>query len=87
MSLAKFEREVLGDRVSKSDQVWFPRWIRRYAMAFRDGLHSDLPVNKGAAVKFSQSLRDNGAPAWQRLQAVRAIICYRDEYSNAPNPT
>jgi integron integrase len=78
VSLAKFEREILGDRVSKNDQVWFPKWLRRYAMCFPKGLINDLPVNRNAAVRFSKSLLKNGAPAWQRHQAVRALECYRD---------
>ncbi|WP_162276009.1 integron integrase [Roseimaritima ulvae] len=38
----------------------------------------DLPVNKDLVVKFSRSLLANGAPAWQRWQAVRAVEFYRD---------
>ncbi len=41
MSLAKFEREVLGNRVSKNDELWFPKWLRRYAMSFPGGMAKD----------------------------------------------
>ncbi len=77
MSVAQFEREVLGDRLDENDQAWFPRWLRRYAMSFRNGLEDNLPVNLGSVLKFSRSLLASGAPAWQRWQAVRAIEFYR----------
>ncbi len=78
MSLMQFEREVLGDRLGENDQVWFPRWLRRYAMTVRCGLVDDLPVNKSAVLGYSRALLANGAPAWQRWQAVRAVEFYRD---------
>lgn len=79
MTLAQFEREVrIGDRLGESDQIWFPRWLRRYALNFRGGLVGELPVNEHGVVRFSKGLLKNGAPAWQRWQAVRAVECYRD---------
>ncbi len=78
MSPAKFEREVLGNRLGENDELWFPKWLRRYAMSFPGGMVNDLPVNRQAVVRFSKSLLENGAPAWQRRQAVRAVECYRD---------
>ena len=78
MTLAQFEREVLGDRVGENDRVWFPRWVRRYALSFRKGLVDNLPVNEHTVLRFSRALLANGAPAWQRWQAVRAVECYRD---------
>lgn len=79
MTLLQFEREVLiGDRVGANDQIWFPRWLRRYGMSFRNGLVKELPVNRHSAIRFSKALLKNGAPAWQRWQAVRAIEAYRD---------
>ncbi len=72
MSLAKFEREVLGNRVSKNDEVWFPKWLRRYAMSFPGGMVNDLPVNRHAVVRFSKSLLENGArPGRDGRQFVR----------------
>ncbi len=78
MTLAQFEREVLGDRLGENDQVWFPRWLKRYAMSIRHGLVDELPVNKESVLKFSRDLLANGAPAWQRWQAVRAVEFYRN---------
>ena len=39
MTLAAFEHEVLVDgRAGANDRVWFPRWLRRYALRFLKGL-------------------------------------------------
>jgi hypothetical protein len=38
-------------------------------------------------IAFSQSLRDNKTPAWQRLQAVRAIEAYRDLVLRTQEPS
>ena len=37
-----------------------------------------LPVSVALVKAFSRSLLETGTPAWQRLQAVRAIEAYRD---------
>ncbi|MCC7336582.1 MAG: integron integrase [Pirellulaceae bacterium] len=78
MTLAKFDLLVLGEGVGENDREWFPKWLRRYAMNFRNGLVDNLPVNRNSVISFSKSLLKNGAPAWQRLQAVRALEYYRD---------
>lgn len=79
MTLAQFEQEVLiGDRVGENDKIWFPRWLRRYALSCRQGLVTELPVNVEGVIRFSRTLLESGAPAWQRWQAVRALECYRD---------
>lgn len=77
MSLAEFEKQLAVNEVGKCDRVWFPRWLQRYALTIRGGLSQDLPINQTAAIRFSRSLLEKGAPAWQRLQAVRALECYK----------
>ncbi len=78
MSVVKFEQKVAAcERLKENDRIWFPRWLRRYALAQR-GRDSNLPVNRGTVVAVSRSLLESGAPAWQRWQAVRAVECYRD---------
>lgn len=37
-----------------------------------------LVVTEANVIRFLQTLRDHGTPAWQRLQAARAVECYRD---------
>ena len=59
-------------KFGKNDKRWFPRWIRRYAESVNvtDG---PLPITEDLVIRFSRSLRDHAVPAWQRLQAVRAV--------------
>lgn len=79
MSVLVFEEKVVAcEGVGENDRVWFPKWVRRYALSQRGGGGSNLPVNRGEVISFSKSLLKNGAPAWQRWQAVRAVECYRD---------
>lgn len=79
MSVLKFEEKVLSHSgLPENDRTWFPRWIRRYALAQRGGVDDDLSVNRHSVLSFSRTLLASGAPAWQRWQAVRAVQCYRD---------
>lgn len=79
MTLAEFEVVVASaDDVSECDQTWFPKWLRRYALTHPKGLTNELPVNRETVLRFSRSLLEAGAPAWQRWQAVRSLECYRD---------
>lgn len=79
MTISVFEQQVkIDENVGSNDRIWFPRWLRRYALSFPKGLTRQLPVNRDSVIEFSRTLLKNGAPAWQRWQAVRAIVCYRD---------
>ena len=70
MRLVVFEKEVASSlKIGENDRLWF----RRYALSVRIALSTDLPVNEHAVIRFSKSLLNNGAPAWQRWQAVRAV--------------
>jgi len=74
-----FDQKVAASElVGANDRVWFPRWLRRYSQSFRGSPTKNLPVNREVVIQFSDGLLKNGAPAWQRWQAVRAIECYRD---------
>lgn len=87
MTLAAYEKEVGAYRkITENDRLWFPRWVRRFPISFPRGLTEDLPITRGGVIKFSQGLRDRGAPAWQRWQAVRAIALYRDLILNRTEP-
>ena len=78
MTLKKFEVLIASCDSGKADKTWFPRWVRRYAIGFRNGLHAEFPINRTSVVEFSKRLLAAGAPAWQRLQAVRSLVAYRD---------
>ena len=77
MSVANFCRLLHEARFGKNDKEWFPRWIRRYASSVNAG-EGRLPVGQEEVISFLQSLLKSKTPAWQRLQAVRAIEAYRD---------
>jgi integron integrase len=64
-------------KLGKNDKKWFPPWVRRYASTV-DVVQGKLSVTEGEVIRFLQTLRDNGTPAWQRLQAVRAVEMYRN---------
>lgn len=69
---------VVGEaKVGKHDKKWFPPWVRRYASTV-EMVQGKLSVTEGEVIRFLQTLRDNDTPAWQRLQAVRAVELYRN---------
>jgi beta-phosphoglucomutase-like phosphatase (HAD superfamily) len=77
MSVANFDRLLREARLGKNDKGWFPRWIRRYASGVTM-VEGRLPVSPEEVIRFLQSLLKSNTPAWQRLQAVRAIEAYRN---------
>lgn len=77
MSVADFCRRLHGARLATNDREWFPRWIRRYASDV-EAVEGRLSVSPDEVIRFLRSPLKNQVPAWQRLQAVRAIEAYRD---------
>lgn len=75
MTVARFCVILPGTKLPRADKQWFPRWIRRYASSCGE-TGGFLSVSERQVVEFLRSLRDHGTPAWQRLQAVRAIEAY-----------
>lgn len=85
MSLAAFRSKLHLAHYGENDQVWFPKWLARYAAGkpLTTGL---LPVTESLVTEFSRSLMKSGAPAWQRLQCVRAVEAYRNLVLNVSEP-
>ena len=85
MSLAAFRSKMHLAHYGEKDQVWFPKWLARYAAGkpLTAGL---LPVTEALVIEFSRSLKKSGTPAWQRLQGVRAVEAYRDLVLNVSEP-
>ena len=85
MSLAAFRSKLHLAHYGEKDQVWFPKWLARYATGkpLTAGL---LPVTESLVIEFSRSLMKSGTPAWQRLQGVRAVEAYRDLVLNVSEP-
>ena len=85
MSLAAFRSKMHLAHYGEKDQVWFPKWLARYAAGkpLTAGL---LPVTEALVIEFSRSFKKSGTPAWQRLQGVRAVEAYRDLVLNVSEP-
>ena len=78
MSVEKFCGRLHSAELSKNDRKWFPRWIRRYALSVGVPEGQELPVAEASVIEFSRALLESSTPAWQRLQAVRAVEVYRN---------
>lgn len=78
MSVREFTRSVKAGEFGEKDKRWFPAWLRRYAEFVNAEEGARLPLTRESAVDFSKSLRDGKVPAWQRRQAVRTLMAYRD---------
>lgn len=76
MSVEHFAARVRGSSLPAADKQWFPAWIRRYAEAVK-AEQGSLPVTREDVLEFLRGLRSSGVPAWQRLQATRAIEAYQ----------
>ena len=75
MSIAKFRHQLASEPFAPADKEWFPRWMQRFAESLGSP-GGDLTVTEPQVIAFLRSLRDSKTPAWQRLQAVRAVEAY-----------
>ncbi|MEI8380385.1 MAG: hypothetical protein WCJ09_09665 [Planctomycetota bacterium] len=78
MSVEAFSGLLGRCDVSPTGKRWFPVWVGRYASHLSKSPTARLAVDRETVIGFLRSLRDAGVPAWQRLQAVQSIECYRD---------
>jgi integron integrase len=60
----------------ENDRKWFPSWLLRFAKYLGAGREQDLSFTTDQVIAFLVSIKKNGVPAWQRLQATRAIEAY-----------
>lgn len=86
MSAELFAARVRGSSLSSTDQHWFLAWIRRYAEG-AEAKRGSLPVTRECVITFLRGLRSSGVPAWQRLQATRAIEAYRTLVLETASPS
>ena len=60
----------------------------RSSLSVHNQHHTEtLPVGEPEVILFLKSLRDNGVPAWQRLQAARAVEAYRQQILKTDRPS
>jgi len=86
MCIQQFVKELAVAKYASADKKWFPKWLRRYATTTKCG-QGDLPVSVDLVIGLCRELLASGTPAWQRLQAVRAIEAYRDIVLKSGDPT
>jgi len=86
MSIDRFQVVLKLANIHEDDRVWFGRWLRRYAVFLRQSATALLPVSQNGVKQFCRTLLAREVPAWQRLQAVRAIEFYRNEVLNSAEP-
>ena len=87
MSLRRFEHVVKKADLKNADRIWYPRWLKDYAVSC--GRREDdeaIVVDREMVVRFLQGIKSRGLAAWQRLQAVRAIELYRNEVLRTSEP-
>jgi hypothetical protein len=76
MSVKEFRALLERWEYRQNDKKYLPLRVGRYAESVQaeDG---KFPVTVELVTAFSRSWRDHKIPAWQRLQAVRAVEAYR----------
>jgi hypothetical protein len=79
MTLALLRTAVHAANLQQHDQSWYPRWGLQYARFPKVDEHSNIPVAQDLAIEFLKQLKARQRPAWQRLQAIRALEFYRTE--------
>ena len=86
MRVVEFRRRLRGAECPKGDLKYFPLGISRYSQSAAEE-NGRLPVSVASVKAFSRSLLETGMPAWQRLQAVRAVEAYRDLVLGTAEPS
>jgi len=86
MSVERFQIVLKLASLDNDDKVWFGRWLRRYAVFLRQPENLPLLVSQQLVKQFCRTLLASEIPAWQRLQAVRAIEFYRNEVLATTDP-
>jgi integron integrase len=87
VSVNEFVQKLPSAAYAKKDKDWFPRWVRRYAQSNKKLQNAELPITLELVTTFCRSLLANEVPAWQRLQAVRAVEAYRDLVLQKTSPS
>jgi len=87
MSANQYAALIKTAEVRNADRTWFPRWVFKYASSLRCSRSDSLEVSEKAVIRFLRSLRDSGTPAWQRLQAARAVESYRNLVLKSDTPS
>ena len=77
MSVELFRQRLSRSQVHPNDIKWMPKWLDEFASQQADPAAGMFKFDTAIVTRFLQSLRDRGAPAWQRLQAARTLEWYQ----------
>ncbi|MDM4019258.1 integron integrase [Roseiconus lacunae] len=82
MSVNQFRQCLAVMNLPEEDQTWFPKWLGSYAsmptVRARSNPHDGIAVDRDLVIAFLRKLLASEIPAWQRLQAARAIEAYQN---------
>ncbi len=84
--MKKLEVALQGQDGGRNDRKWFPFWLRKYAALCVQETGQPPAVEREVVIAFLHRRRLNGRPAWQRLQAVRAVAFYRSRVRRRGEP-
>ena len=59
-------------------------WLEKYGQFLEHAGYSELIVERDVVISFLRSLLQSDVPAWQRLQAARAIRCFESRILKSP---
>lgn len=77
MNISHFEQMLSTADVSRNNKTWFPKWIARFNDELPGGIQG-RGIQRDDVIEFLIKLRDRRQWAWQRLQAVEAILAYQN---------
>ena len=67
-------------------QDWADIWFRKLAKFHGKRDEKDWKFTAHEVIRFLQSKRDGGMPAWKRLKIVEALILYRNQHFRSMKP-
>ncbi len=76
MSIPVFIERLKQVQIHPNDFEWMPKWLRLYS-TYLNLSPERLEISESLLLQFLRRLRDQGAPAWKRLQAARALEWYQ----------
>lgn len=87
MTLPQLDRVIRTAKLQNSDRKWYPLWVAQYAQFLGSDGAANLAVGYESTIEFLKHLKSRRRPAWQRLQAVRAIEFYRSQVLLSSEPS
>ncbi len=75
--IAEFAKIVQTEKLSSADREWFPKILTKFAAFSGQGEQQPIDCSRESVIRFLRSMLTAKKPAWQRLQAARAIELYQ----------